>query len=90
VNDGTMTGGRSGNQAPPLHLEGSIAEQWRSRLISHFEFERSGDHNESARTVSILKAHKPKRRVAIDKEATARAALLSNHPISSTVLADHE
>jgi hypothetical protein len=62
----------------------------RRRFAGQVKLEDAGNSDNGPRLVSIFKSHVSKRLGAIDEEAAADPVLVLDHPVSSSVLTDHE
>ena len=69
-----------------------VARQLRrcARLATHIEFENTWNHDDGARTISVLEHCKTEGLGTIDEESAAEAALAPNNPVPSTVLANEK
>src|ERR1700722_8001863 len=62
----------------------------RRRFAGQVELEDAGNSDDGPRLVSVFKSHVSQRLGAIDEEAAADPVLVLDHPVSSTVPANHE
>jgi hypothetical protein len=62
----------------------------RARVAAHIEFKTSRNHDDGARSISVLGTHESERCITIDKKAAASSVLVLNDPVSAAVLTNHE
>jgi hypothetical protein len=79
---------RSGHPALMPVEAGRLRE--RRRFVIDVEFKRAEHSDHGGRAISIFGSRKFECLGSIDEKAAANSVLILNHPVSPTVLADHE
>src|ERR1700735_4537005 len=80
----------SGDPSLVPKIGGQLSMAKRALIAADFEFQDFRNHDDGLRSISVLGTHESESRIAIDEKTAAYSPLIFDHPVSSTVLTNHE